>query len=803
MTPAEPTLPAADAVALHEQLRSVVESARDYAVITVDPGGRIVAWSGGAADTFGHAEAAAVGRPFELIWTAEDRAAGDPAKELATARDLGVAEDNRWHVRADGRRIFVVGATRPIRNGAGALSGFVKVCRDDTDRHTAAESLSRAAAIIDSSDDAIISKSLDGIIRTWNHGAERLFGWTSAEIVGQPVQVLFPPDRMDEEPRIIARLRAGERVNHFETVRVRKDGSPVEVSVTISPIRDATGRVTGASKIARDVTHQRRAEREMARLAEQRRMALDAASLGWWQVDGTTLELSYDDRFGELFGFRSGDGPAIAYDRAVLAVHPDDRPALDAAVAAAMDPEAARPLDLEYRVTRADGAVRWLRATGEASFVAGVSTGGGADRRCDRLVGTVADITAERAAADALRASEGRFRELADAMPQIVWSARPDGTIDYYNRRWYDYTGTAQGPVGRESWERVLHPDELDRVAAEWSAAAATGQPFDTEQRYRRAADGVYRYHLVRGLPVRDAAGRITRWFGTSTDIEDVKQMQVRQEQLLLQQERLLAAAELARAQAELAQRDAEAASLAKSQFLANMSHELRTPLNAIISYSELLSEEAQDAGNDATVADAAKIVRAGKHLLSLINDVLDLSKVEAGRMELDPTDFDAQDVVDDVVVTAGSLVAQNRNRLDVTVGDDLGRMRSDLTKVRQVLLNLVSNACKFTTDGTIRLAAGRSADAAGRAWVTFAVTDSGIGMTAEQMAKLFRPFTQADASTTRKFGGTGLGLAISRRFCQMMGGDVTVTSEPDVGSTFEVRLPADVPEPAATNYAG
>ncbi len=152
-----------------------------------------------------------------------------------------MAEDNRWHVRADGRRIFVVGATRPIRNAAGRLTGFVKVCRDDTDRHTAAESLARAAAIIDSSDDAIISKTLDGIIRTWNHGAERLFGYTAAEAVGQHVQMLFPADRLDEEPRIIDRLRAGERVDHFETVRVRKDGSPVEVSVTISPVRDAPG----------------------------------------------------------------------------------------------------------------------------------------------------------------------------------------------------------------------------------------------------------------------------------------------------------------------------------------------------------------------------------------------------------------------------------------------------------------------------------------------------------------------------------------------------------------------------------
>ena len=773
----------ADAVALREQLRLVVESTRDYAVITVDCDGRIVGWSVGAEATFGYAEREAVGRPFELIWTAGDRAAGAPAAELARAAEAGLAEDHRWHERADGRRVFVVGATRPVRNAAGELARFVKVCRDQTDRQTTAESLARLAAIVESSDDAIVSKTLDGIIRTWNTGAQRLFGYTAAEAVGRHIEMLFPVDRRDEEPRIIKRIQAGERVDHIETVRVRKDGTPVEVSVTISPVRDAAGRITGASKIARDITAQRRAEREMGRLAEQRRLALDAASLGWWQVDGATLDLTYDERFGQLFGLGRGDGSTINIERMVRAVHPDDRRAVSGALAAAMDAADPRPYAAEYRITHADGSVRWIRARGEATFVSD-GVGDESGRRCDRLVGTAADVTAERSSADAVRASEARFRHLADAMPQIVWGAQPDGTIDYYNRRWYDYTGMPQGPVGRASWDRVLHPDELERVAAEWHDAVRTGVPFDTEQRYRRASDGTFRYHLVRGLPVRDGQGRITRWYGTSTDIQDYKQLQADREHLL-ERERA-------------ARGEAEAASLAKSQFLANMSHELRTPLNAIISYAELLSEEAADRADAATVADLAKINRAGKHLLSLINDVLDLSKVEAGRMQLELTDFAAADVVDDVVVTAESLVGKNGNRLDVAVADDLGTMHADLTKVRQVLLNLVSNACKFTDQGTVRLTAGRAAGVDGRAWVSFAVTDTGIGMTAEQMGKLFRPFTQADASTTRKYGGTGLGLSISRRFCQMMGGDVTVASEPGVGSTFTVRLPADGPEPAA-----
>ncbi len=246
----------------------------------------------------------------------------------------------------------------------------------------------------------------------------------------------------------------------------------------------------------------------------------------------------------------------------------------------------------------------------------------------------------------------------------------------------------------------------------------------------------------------------------------------------------------------------AELANRAKSQFLANMSHELRTPLNAIIGYSEMLTEEAQDLGEASFVADLAKINGAGKHLLALINDVLDLSKIEAGRMDLYLESFNVKSMVGDVVTTIGSLVRKNNNRLDVTVADDVGQMRADLTKVRQVLFNLLSNSCKFTEAGTVTLTAARTKDGAGGDWLTFTVADTGIGMTEAQIAKLFEAFSQADASTTRKYGGTGLGLAISRRFCRMMGGDVTAASRPGHGSTFEVRLPATVTDPKAVPAA-
>ncbi|UCG14258.1 MAG: PAS domain S-box protein, partial [Deltaproteobacteria bacterium] len=242
--------------------------------------------------------------------------------------------------------------------------------------------------------------------------------------------------------------------------------------------------------------------------------------------------------------------------------------------------------------------------------------------------------------------------------------------------------------------------------------------------------------------------------------------------------------------EAQEARTAAERASEAKSGFLANMSHELRTPLNAIIGYSEMLQEEAEDLDQEDFIPDLEKIRRAGKHLLELINGVLDLSKIEAGKMDLYLETFDVPSVVRDVVATINPLVEQNDNTLQVDCAEDLGTIKADLTKVRQSLFNLLSNASKFTEHGTVALTVTREA-VDGDVWMKFRVSDTGIGMTPEEMDKLFQAFSQADASTTRKYGGTGLGLAISREFCQMMGGDITVESVSGQGSTFTIRLPA------------
>ena len=235
--------------------------------------------------------------------------------------------------------------------------------------------------------------------------------------------------------------------------------------------------------------------------------------------------------------------------------------------------------------------------------------------------------------------------------------------------------------------------------------------------------------------------------------------------------------------------RQLQMASENKSQFVSSMSHELRTPLNAIIGLTEMMVTNAARFGTEKAQEPLQRVNRAGTHLLGLINQVLDLSKIEAGKLELNPQTVQLAPLIEEVIGTARQLAEQNKNRLVVDAQENLGALTVDPMRLRQILLNLLSNACKFTKEGEVKLRARRVAD--GRDWIELAVADSGIGMTAEQQAKLFEEFSQADASTAQRFGGTGLGLSITRKLARVMGGDVTVASEPGKGSVFTVRLPA------------
>ncbi len=376
-------------------------------------------------------------------------------------------------------------------------------------------------------------------------------------------------------------------------------------------------------------------------------------------------------------------------------------------------------------------------------------------------------------ASEALVGLGDRFRTLADNIPQLTWMAEPSGQIYWYNQRWYDYTGLAPGDMARDGWRQAHDPELVEGISSRYMEAIRSGEPWQDTFPLRNR-EGEYRWFLSLAQPIRSANGNILRWFGTNTDITEQKH-----------QEQEIAAARDA----------AEEANRAKSQFLANMSHELRTPLSAVIGYSEMLEEEVEELGETRLLADLEKIKSNARHLLSLINDVLDISKIEANKMEVFAETFAVAEMVKDVGATVESLIGKKGNTLHVDVSDDLGTMHSDVVKIRQVLINLLSNSAKFTENGAIHLTAHRET-AEGRDDVVFCVRDTGLGMTEEQVAKLFERFAQADASTTRRFGGTGLGLAITKAFSGMLGGAVSVESRAGEGSVFTMTVPATLPEP-------
>ncbi len=385
----------------------------------------------------------------------------------------------------------------------------------------------------------------------------------------------------------------------------------------------------------------------------------------------------------------------------------------------------------------------------------------------DMMLGAV-----ERSQRDRLR-SEERFRLAAQASNDVIW----DWDMTANQVSWTRGAGTSGAPARsgtttRNDWLGQIHPDDRVRVEAGFDAVVtARGQFWSDEYRQLRH-DGAVRDVVNRGYIAYDSEGSPYRMVGAVVDVTVQKQKAA-----------------------------AEKANRAKSEFLANMSHEVRTPLNAIIGYAELLQEDAASTDAETRVRDLERIRTSGKHLLALISDVLDMSKIEAGRVDVHAEEFDPRVLIEQVVEASQALAARRRNALTVHVPGPLGTMLSDATKVRQILFNLVSNAVKFTEAGTIRVEATR-ATVSGREWVSICVADTGIGIPTEHLDRLFKPFVQVDATISRRFGGTGLGLAITHHYSRLLGGRVEVDSAAGAGSTFTVWLPVVAPAAAQVGPA-
>lgn len=389
------------------------------------------------------------------------------------------------------------------------------------------------------------------------------------------------------------------------------------------------------------------------------------------------------------------------------------------------------------------------------------------------ITGTFRDITERKASQEAVLRSEARFRDLFEKSPDPVFVEDERGMILDVNEAACLLHGmTKEEMVGINVIE-LVPPEKRANIEIDF---------FDVSDNKSYVLESLSYTRDGRAIPVEIRASQIQYGDHPATLLH-VRDITVRKEY---------------EAALTDAKESAETANRAKSAFLANMSHELRTPLNAIIGYSEMLTEDAEDFGYEDIVPDLTKIKSAGSHLLDLINNILDLSKIEAGRMELYLEEFDVPAMLDNVASTISPLMSKNNNNFDLQIDESVNIARADLTKTRQTLFNLLSNAAKFTENGTVFLSATVE-NRDDKEFLVFRVRDTGIGMSPEQVQAVFAEFTQADASTTRKYGGTGLGLTISKRFCQMMGGDITVDSELSVGTTFTAFFPVMVVDTTKT----
>jgi PAS domain S-box-containing protein len=612
-------------------------------------------------------------------------------------------------------------------------------------------------------DHAIFMTDTEGRITSWPSGARTIFQWAPEEVLGRDTSLLFTPEDRDKGAHK-AELKTASETGFALDQRwhVRKDGSLFFAEGSVRPLHDKHGALRGYLKVARDATERRRAEEALRESEARFRVLADSIPQLAWMTDDTGAVYWFNQRWFQFTGAKPEETKGWNW-RALH--HPDHVERVLEHFHRSI--QAGEPWEDTFPLRGWDGRYRWFLSRALPIR----------DRRgrVVRWLGTNTDVTEQREAEARVTEAERRL-QLALRSARIgtwSWDLRKDRiTSDARLREIFGFD--AAKPIrGAEVFERV-HPEDRSHVQEIVGRARRERGEYDAEFRILLPS-GEVRWAVARGIVMDSAPDRGLTLIGVTWDTTDRKRVE----------EEVRAARDAA-----------EEANFAKSQFIANMSHELRTPLSAVIGYCEMLEEEAEDLGVESMLDDLRKINGNARHLLSLINDVLDISKIEAGKMEVHAEVFDVESLVREVADTVQALVDRKANKLEVRCGADLAHAYSDPVKIRQCLFNLLSNASKFTEGGRITLSVDR-VSVERDDWLEFRVIDTGIGMTAEALAKLFRRFSQADSSTTRRFGGTGLGLAITKAFCVMLGGDIAVSSVPGEGTEFVIRLPVDARPPA------
>jgi len=534
----------------------------------------------------------------------------------------------------------------------------------------------------------------------------------------------------------------------------RKDGQYRWLLSSVEPSLYANGELHSLIGSAIDITDIKQTEFALRESEERFRIMADASPMQVYDVcpDG---HLRYVNKATVDF-YGEENAPKLMKNGWLDFVHPDDQ----GRMGKPMPPMAEMPpvSKDEFRIRRKDGQYRWVMTYTAPSFYSNGELHG--------LIGSAIDITERKEMEQALTQSETRWREMANAVPIILWVGNSSGEAIFINDRWYQYSGLTPEQSLGAAGVMAIHPDDLELTRAIAQRSIQLGEPYEVETRYLSAA-GEYRWHLSRVVPVKDTDGKVLNWYGSSLDIHDRRLMEL----------------ELGKA------RDvAEDASKKKSQFLANMSHELRTPLNAVIGFSDMLKKGMAGPLNDKQSEYMTHISASGRHLLAMVNDILDISKAEAGRIELFLQYVEIETFIRQIRELVTYSAENSKVRLEFDVQPGLVGLVADPNRLKQIFLNLISNAVKFNHEGgQVNVFLGHSED---NQWMVCEIHDTGIGIAADQIDMLFNEFYQVDSSNARRYEGTGLGLALTRRLVELHHGSIMVESQEGVGSVFTIKLP-------------
>jgi hypothetical protein len=667
---------------------------------------------------------------------------------------------------------------QPLRNPDGSVKKVIATSRDITlfrqeileqSRFAANEKLQESyqlfSTVIASTQDLVWAKDLEGRITICNQATIDLMGnGDKDKVLGKGAEIFTDPSMArtirEADEKVISTglpLIVEEEFHH--------KGKKLVFQTIKSPLFNASREIVGIVGVSRNVTEQKQVEEELRQNENRLRLALEAAFL---------ISFEWDIEKNEVRRFHSTDSTLgkteqghSTFEEVASVVLEDDRELFRANVLAALKHPDGK-YENEFRILRTDGSVSWLYERGKVEK--------DAQGKPLRLIGLSQDITERKKVAELSRKAEEHFRQLADMIPQIIWTSRPDGHLDYYNKRWYEFTGATEG-FGDQSWIPVLHPDDVQFCLDTWYHSVQTGEPYQIEYRFKAAATGEYRWFLGKALPIKNSKGEVTKWFGTCTDIHDQKMMRVHLEQLVRERTK-----ELERSNEDL------------QQFAHVASHDLKEPVRKVLIFGSRLRNEFGRELSDKAIGYVSKMEKAAQRMYAMIDGVLAYSSFNATLHKSDLVDLNlvVRDIENDLEVYIQEKHAKiNYPQLPVVPGSPI--------LIHQLFYNIINNSLKFCREGVDPVIDISCFDVdshfiglwklrPGVKYVRILIQDNGIGFSNEQAAKIFETFTRLHAKD--KYEGTGLGLALCKKIVERHGGIITASGKEGEGAKFEIVLP-------------